>query len=62
VDYKVRILDGAKGTGAITRVLIETSDGEKEWDTVGVHENVIAASWNAISDAVLYGLLQKNPS
>jgi 2-isopropylmalate synthase len=62
VDYKVRILDGAKGTGAITRVLIETSDGEKEWDTVGVHENVIAASWNAISDAVLYGLLRKNPS
>jgi 2-isopropylmalate synthase len=62
VDYKVRILDGSKGTGAITRVLIETSDGEREWDTVGVHENVIAASWNAISDAVLYGLLRKNPS
>lgn len=62
IDYKVRILDGAKGTGAVTRVLIETTDGEREWDTVGVHENVIAASWNAISDAVLYGLLRKNPS
>lgn len=62
IDYKVRILDGDKGTGAVTRVLIETTDGETEWDTVGVHENVIAASWNAISDAVLYGLLRKNPS
>lgn len=62
IDYKVRILDGDKGTGAVTRVLIETTDGETEWDTVGVHENVIAASWNAISEAVLYGLLRKNPS
>lgn len=62
IDYKVRILDGDKGTGAVTRVLIETTDGETEWDTVGVHENVIAASWNAISDAVLYGLLRRNPS
>jgi 2-isopropylmalate synthase len=62
IDYKVRILDGDKGTSAVTRVLIETSDGETEWDTVGVHENVIAASWNAISDAVLYGLLRRNPS
>ena len=58
----MRILDGDKGTGAVTRVLIETTDGETEWDTVGVHENVIAASWNAISDAVLYGLLRKNTS
>jgi 2-isopropylmalate synthase len=58
VDYKVRILEGIKGTGAVTRVLIETSDGETEWDTVGVHENVVAASWRAISDAVAYGLLK----
>jgi 2-isopropylmalate synthase len=58
VDYKVRILEGIKGTGAVTRVLIETSDGETEWDTVGVHENVVAASWSAISDAVAYGLLR----
>jgi 2-isopropylmalate synthase len=58
IDYKVRILEGIKGTGAVTRVLIETSDGETEWDTVGVHENVVAASWKAISDAVAYGLLR----
>jgi 2-isopropylmalate synthase len=51
-------LEGIKGTGAVTRVLIETSDGETEWDTVGVHENVVAASWRAISDAVAYGLLK----
>ena len=57
-DYKVRILEGVKGTGAVTRVLIETTDGNSQWDTVGVHENVIAASWNAISDAVTYGLLK----
>jgi 2-isopropylmalate synthase len=60
IDYKVRILEGVKGTGAVTRVLIETSDGNNQWDTVGVHENVIAASWNAISDAVTYGLLKSH--
>ena len=58
VDYKVRILEGSQGTGAVTRVLVETSDGATEWDTVGVHENVIAASWMAIEDAVAYGLLR----
>ncbi|HVT21161.1 MAG TPA: citramalate synthase [Mycobacteriales bacterium] len=57
VDYKVRILEGAHGTGAITRVLVRTSDGEREWDTVGVDENVIAASWEALDDAYTYGLL-----
>jgi 2-isopropylmalate synthase len=60
IDYKVRILEGVKGTGAVTRVLIETSDGNNQWDTVGVHENVIAASWNAISDAVTFGLLKSH--
>ena len=59
-DYKVRILEGRLGTGAVTRVLVETTDGKGEWNTVGVHENVIAASWNAISDAVTYGLLKAN--
>jgi 2-isopropylmalate synthase len=59
VDYKVRILEGAHGTGAVTRVLVETSDGEREWSTVGVHENVIAASWDALVDAVTYGLLRQ---
>jgi len=58
VDYKVRILEGSQGTGAVTRVLVETSDGTSEWDTVGVHENVIAASWMALEDAVAYGLLR----
>jgi 2-isopropylmalate synthase len=58
VDYKVRILEGDTGTNAVTRVLIETSDGITGWDTVGVHENVIAASWLAIEDAVSYGLLR----
>jgi 2-isopropylmalate synthase len=59
VDYKVRILDGGHGTGAITRVLIETSDGHTEWDTIGVDENVIAASWQALEDAYAYGLLRQ---
>ena len=58
-DYKVRILDqGAKGTGAVTRTLIETSNGQQRWNTVGVHENVIAASWLALEDAVDLGLLR----
>ncbi len=58
-DYKVRILEGRLGTGAITRVLVETSDGKGEWSTVGVHENVIAASAMALEDAVTYGLLRQ---
>ena len=58
-DYKVRILEGKQGTSAITRVLVETSDGEGEWTTVGVHENVIAASEMALEEAVTYGLLRK---
>lgn len=57
-DYKVRILEGRLGTGAITRVLVETSDGKGEWNTVGVHENVIAASAMALEDAVTFGLLR----
>lgn len=58
-DYKVRILEGRLGTGAITRVLVETSDHEKQWNTVGVHENVIAASAMALEDALTYGLLRQ---
>jgi 2-isopropylmalate synthase len=57
-DYKVRILEGRLGTGAITRVLVETSDGVGEWSTIGVHENVIAASAMALEDAVTFGLLR----
>jgi len=58
-DYKVRILEGRLGTGAITRVLVETSDGVGEWSTIGVHENVIAASAMALEDAVTFGLLRQ---
>jgi len=56
-DYKVRIMPGKAGTDAVTRVLIETSDHTREWTTVGVHGNVIEASWLALHDAVRYGLL-----
>ena len=59
-DYKVRILQrsgGTLGTDAVTRVLVGTSDGQREWTTVGVHANVIEASWFALVDAIRYGLL-----
>jgi len=59
IDYKVRILEGAQGTGAVTRVLIETREGERTWNTVGPHENVIAASWWALRDSLEYGLLER---
>jgi 2-isopropylmalate synthase len=59
-DFKVRILEGSSGTGAITRVLVESSDGTGggTWSTVGVDENVISASWHALEEAVTYGLLR----
>jgi 2-isopropylmalate synthase len=56
IDYKVRILDQGHGTDAITRVLIETSDGVSSWWTVGVGHNVVEASWEALLDAVTFGL------
>ncbi|HSV85059.1 MAG TPA: citramalate synthase [Levilinea sp.] len=55
-DYKVRILDGNSGTQAITRVLIETQNGYRSWSTVGASSNIIEASWQALVDAVEYGL------
>jgi 2-isopropylmalate synthase len=58
VDYRVRILEGTQGTQSTTRVLITTSDGTTEWSTVGVADNVIAASWQALDDAYTYGLLR----
>jgi 2-isopropylmalate synthase len=61
-DYKVRIMAGRHGTDAVTRVLIETTDHEREWTTVGVHGNVIEASWLALQDAVRYGLLDAPPT
>lgn len=60
-DYKVRVLEGKDGTGAVVRVLVETSDGEKTWGTVGVSSNIIEASWQALVDSIAYGLmLQEN--
>ena len=56
VNFKVRILDETKGTGAITRVLIDASDGHDVWGTIGVSENVIAASWDALVDSLEYGM------
>jgi 2-isopropylmalate synthase len=55
-DYKVRVLDEKKGTGAITRVLIASDDGVQSWGTVGVSENIIEASWEALVDSIEYGL------
>jgi 2-isopropylmalate synthase len=56
-DFKVRVLDTGKGTGAITRVLIDSTNGTREWTTIGVSENIIEASWQALVDSVVYGLL-----
>ncbi|MDR2453232.1 MAG: citramalate synthase [Bifidobacteriaceae bacterium] len=62
VDYKVRILDSATGTDAVTRVMIETTDGASVWRTVGVGANIIEASWEALTDAFTYGLLRAGVS
>jgi 2-isopropylmalate synthase len=59
IDYKVRILDQGHGTDAITRVLIETTDGQSSWVTVGVGHNVIEASWGALVDGLTFGLRQQ---
>jgi 2-isopropylmalate synthase len=53
-NYKVRILDESHGTGAITRVLLDSSDGSREWGTIGVSENIIEASWEALVDSLEY--------
>jgi 2-isopropylmalate synthase len=58
-DYKVRIIDGATGTAAKTRVLITTSNGKREWGTVGVSENIITASLQALADSMEYALMKK---
>jgi len=57
-DFKVRVLDESVGTAAVTRVLIETSDGCDSWGTVGVSENIIEASWDALVDSIVYGLMK----
>jgi len=56
-DYKVRVLDTAKGTGAVTRVLVDSTNGDRAWTTIGVSENIIEASWQALYDSLVYGLL-----
>ena len=58
IDFKVRILDENVGTDAITRVAILTSDGQNSWGTVGVSENILEASWNALVDSIEYGLMK----
>ncbi len=57
-DYKVRILEATAGTDAITRVLVRSTDGTRSWDTVGVHPNVVEASWMALSDAYTHAILR----
>ena len=57
VNFKVRILDEAKGTDAVTRVLLDASDGDQVWGSIGVSENVIEASWEALVDSLEYGML-----
>jgi 2-isopropylmalate synthase len=57
-DYRVRVLDTGLGTGAVTRVLVDTSDGERTWTTIGVSENIIEASWQALYDSIVLGLLR----
>jgi 2-isopropylmalate synthase len=56
-DYRVRVLEGAEATGAVVRVLIDSTDGDRTWSTVGVDSNVIEASWQALVDSLVYGLL-----
>ena len=56
VNYKVRIIDEHKGTAAVTRVLIDASDGHESWGTVGVSENIIEASWEALVDSLEYAM------
>jgi 2-isopropylmalate synthase len=56
-DYKVRILDGSTATGAVTRVLLDATNGERTWTTIGVSANIIEASWRALEESLVYGLL-----
>jgi len=58
VDYKVRILDGRAATSAVTRVMLTSADHDGEWTTVGVSEDIVTASWEALADGVGYGLLR----
>ena len=57
-DFKVRVVNTREGTAAKVRVIVVSSDGHQEWSTVGVSTNMIEASWHALVDSVLYGLLR----
>ncbi len=56
-DFKVRILDGATATGAVTRVLLDATNGDRSWTTIGVSANIIEASWRALEESLVFGLL-----
>ncbi len=58
IDYKVRILDGRAATSAVTRVMLTSGDSVGEWTTVGVSDDIVTASWEALADGVAYGLLR----
>ena len=58
-DYKVRVLDGNRATAARVRVLIESGDQVNKWSTVGVSENIIEASWQALADSINYKLMKE---
>jgi 2-isopropylmalate synthase len=60
-DYKVRILTESPGTDAVTRVLVESTDHEREWTTVGVHGNIVEASWLALCDALVHKAARAQP-
>ncbi|HNQ66424.1 MAG TPA: alpha-isopropylmalate synthase regulatory domain-containing protein, partial [Smithella sp.] len=60
VDFKVRTLEGSEGTGAGVRVLVDSTDGEDVWSTIGVSENIIEASWQALVDSIQYKLSKED--
>ena len=59
-DYKVRVLNGNEGTAARVRVLIDSADGTDKWSTVGVSENIIEASFQALADSINYMLVKRD--
>ncbi len=61
-DFKVRVVNTREGTAAKVRVIIDSTDGEQAWSTVGVSTNMMEASWHALVDSVVYGLLRRQES
>jgi 2-isopropylmalate synthase len=57
IDFRVRVLDSSSTTGAVVRVLVDSTDGDRTWTTIGVDTNIIEASWQALVDSIVYGLL-----